>query len=709
MSDRPTDLVGVTVTGDIAVVAWNNPPVNALSSALRGAIHAAIEELTTKNGVRAIIVCGAGRGFSAGADIRDLSGASKEPTLPQVVGMIESLNIPVIAALHGPVLGGGLELALGAHYRVADASASLGLPEIKLGLIPGAGGTQRLPRLIGLKAALEMISTGEPVDARRALALGLIDESITGDLGAGALRFAQSLLAHPREPRRAPLPIHDANSPDDPRLLDAALADFSRRKPQLPAPLRVIDALRAAVTRPFEEGLAVERAAFLSLRDSPESMALRYAFTAEREAARAPASLGALEPIPLRTAVVIGAGTMGQGIAFNLAEAGLSVQLQDADHAALVRALQSIAGISESRVKRGRLSTIEADAIIARIKAVADLAECRDADLLIEAVFEDLDVKRTVFARADELMKPATLFATNTSYLDVDVLAGAIRRPQQVIGLHFFSPAHVMKLLEIVPGSATDPVVQATALALGKRLRKQTVLVGNARGFVGNRMLARRTREAYFLLEEGATPSQVDQAFTDFGFPMGPFAVGDLAGLDVGWRNRRAIYAQLTPREQQCTILDQLVEAGRLGQKAGRGFYRYDEKRRAEPDPEVEAMIVRHAAKIGRKPRSLAAEEILRRCLFAMIDEGARILGDGKARSSHDIDVVWLHGYGFPRHRGGPMYHADRLGLVVVRDAIMEYQEQFGPDYWSVAPLLAELAAAGSSFQAWSTGRSHDK
>ena len=695
-------LVNLRLERGVAILTLDHPPVNALSSALRLALYEHVRELSADRSILALILTGAGRGFCAGADIRDLSGAAQPPTLPDLVALLAHSRTPVIAALHGAVLGGGLELALGAHHRIADAGAMFGLPEIKLGLIPGAGGTQRLPRLIGMPAALGLILSGESIGAARALELGLIDE-LAGDVLAAALAAARRLAAAGpadagRLRRLDELPV----SGDDETPLNDAAAGLAARKPLLPAPLKAIEALRAAAELPFEEGMKVERSAFLALRDSPESAALRHAFAAEREAARLPATLAAVPTRRIGTAAVVGAGTMGQGIALVLAEAGIPVQLVDAEQAALQRALASIAGINRSRVSRGKLSAEQEAALSARIRPTVNLEDLKDTDFVIEAVFEDVAVKSAVLGRLDGILKPGALLASNTSYLDIDDLAAATRRPQDVIGMHFFSPAQVMRLLEVVPGARTDPSAQATALALAKRLGKQAVLVGNARGFVGNRMLARRTREAYFLLEEGATPWQVDAAFTDFGFPMGPFAVGDLSGLDIGWRNRRAVFDRLTPREQRCTLLDQLIDAGRLGQKAGRGFYRYDAERRAQPDPEVESLIERHARAVGRERRAFGSEEILERCLIAMIDEGARILGERRARSAADIDVVWLHGYGFPRHRGGPMYHADQLGLAAVRDAILRYQAEHGAQYWAVAPVLESLGAAGGTFGSWS-------
>jgi 3-hydroxyacyl-CoA dehydrogenase len=484
-------------------------------------------------------------------------------------------------------------------------------------------------------------------------------------------------------------------------LFAAAIEDVGKRTPRLLAPTLAIEALRAAATVGFEEGMAVERSSFIALRASPESRALRHAFQAERDSARLPANLTGVPSLPINTVGIVGAGTMGQGIALAFAEVGTSVRIMDSDANVLAAALDAVARTCESRVKRGKLSADQSSAILGRLQAVSAVGDLESADLVIEAVFEDPAVKQVVMRQIDAAVRSGAIIASNTSYQDIDSLAAATGRPQNVVGLHFFSPAHVMRLIEVVPGKHTAPAVQATALGLGKRLNKHAVLVGNCRGFVGNRMLARRTREAYFLLEEGATPAQVDRAFTDFGFPMGPFAVGDLAGLDIGWRNRRTNFEQLTPREQACDILDRLIEAGRLGQKAGRGFYTYDEQRRAQPDVEVESIIAQHSKRVGIGRRIIESREILERCLFAMIDEGARILGEGYARSSSDIDVVWLHGYGFPRHRGGPMHYADEMGLASIRKAILGFQAQFGPEYWSVAPLLAQLAASDGKFKTW--------
>jgi 3-hydroxyacyl-CoA dehydrogenase len=546
--------------------------------------------------------------------------------------------------------------------------------------------------------ALRMISTGDAITAAQAALMGLIDAVTDDELLPAALTFARQLL----EAQRGARPTRELSiTHTDLSILDKAAADLQRKRPVLPAPLKVIEALRAAATLDFDAGMAVERAAFLELRASAESRGYRHAFFAEREAARVPESLATAVAHRVCTVAVVGAGTMGQGIALCCAEAGYTVQLSDANDSVLTRAFDGIKRSCDSRVKRARLSQDAANQIMARIQPARSTAEMAHADLVVEAVFEELEVKRQVLTALDAQVKPGAIIASNTSYLDIDQIAVATTRPQQVIGLHFFSPAHAMQLVEVVPGARTDADVIATALQFGRRLGKHAVLVGNCRGFVGNRMLARRVRESYFLLEEGATPAQVDQAFTEFGFPMGPFAVGDLSGLDIGWRNRQATLAKLTAREQRCTILDQMVASGRLGQKTGSGFYQYDEQRRATPDAEVVALIEQHSRDVGISRRVISSDEIIERCLLAMVDEAARILDEGIARCASDIDVVWLHGYGFPRHRGGPMHYADQLGLGAVRAAMLRYQTQQGSEYWSVAPLLEQLVQSGGTFAEW--------
>jgi 3-hydroxyacyl-CoA dehydrogenase len=676
-----------------AVVTVDNPPVNALSAMVRAALLEAIGRADADPSVKSIVIACAGRTFFAGADIREFGKPPQDPSLPSLIDRIESSSKPVVAALHGTALGGGLELAMGCHARIAEPSAAMGLPEVTLGILPGAGGTQRLPRLIGIEPAMRMIVDGKPVPAAEALGLGLID-AIDADLRAGALRLAARLAAEGTLRRTRELRVPPPGAPD---LFEAEAARLATRQRGFPAPLKALDAVRAALDLPFEKGMALERAAFTALVASPESRALRHVFFAERSFVK-PRLPAGTQARPVDASAVLGAGTMGQGIALCFAEAGIPVTLIDTDAAGLARADTAIRKFYDGRVKRGLLGREMAERRIGLIDRSSNLADAGNADVVVEAVFEDLAVKQDVFRRLDEIAKPDAVLASNTSYLDLDKIAGVTRRPQDVIGLHFFSPAQIMKLLEVVRGTATSPEVIATGVSLGARLGKFAVPMRNCYGFTGNRMLAQRTREAYFLLEEGATPWQIDRVLFDFGFPMGPFAMGDLAGLDVGWRNRQSRLDRLTPRERSCDILDQLCRIGRFGQKSGRGFYVYDEDRRGTPDPEVEELIVRHSAAAGRTRRAISDQEILERCLYSLINEGAKILDERIVESAADIDMVWLHGYGFPRYRGGPLFWADGIGAASLVESMSTFARDVGAEYWSVAPLLARMARDGAGF-----------
>ncbi len=686
-------IVTVVHEGGIAVVTVDNPPVNALSTKVRAGLLEAVGAADADPSVKGIVIACAGRTFFAGADIREFGKPPQDPSLRSLIDRIESSSKPVVAAIHGTALGGGLELAMGCQARIADPSAAMGLPEVTLGILPGAGGTQRLPRLIGIEPAMRMIVEGKPVAAAEALGLGLLD-GIDADLRAGALRLAGRLAAEGTLRRTRELPVPPPDAPD---LFEAEASRLATRQRGFPAPLKALEAVRASLDLPFEKGMALERAAFTGLVASPESKALRHVFFAERSFGKPRLPAGAAAR-PVDASAVIGAGTMGQGIALCLAEAGIPVTLIDADAAGLARADTAIRKFYDGRVKRGLLGRETAERRIALIDQSANLADAARADVIIEAVFEDLAVKQDVFSRLDEIAKPQCVLASNTSYLDLDQIAAVTRRPQDVIGLHFFSPAHIMKLLEVVHGTATSPDVMATGVSLGARLGKFAVPMRNCYGFTGNRMLAQRTREAYFLLEEGATPWQIDRVLFDFGFPMGPFAMGDLAGLDVGWRNRQFRLDRLTPRERSCDILDQLCRLGRFGQKSGRGFYVYDEDRRGTPDPAVEELIVRHSAAVGRTRRTISDREILQRCLYALINEGAKILEERIVQTADDIDMVWLHGYGFPRYRGGPLFWADTIGAASLIDGMKAFAREFGAEYWAAAPMLARMARDGTGF-----------
>ena len=694
-----SSVVAIKREADVAVIEVDNPPVNALSQAVRAGLLAAVREADADATVRAIVIRCQGRTFIAGADISEFDQPPQSPHLPEVTEAIENCSKPVIAAIHGTALGGGFEIALACHYRVAASDAKVGLPEVKLGLMPGAGGTQRLPRLIGAQRAIQMIVEGDPVPAPQALEWGAIDEVaeiVTGDVNAAAMEAARHLTAGGAPLRRtSQLP-----SPSAPAEIFAdAERTAANRQRGLIAPQRCIEMVRIATTTDFAEGVQKERAAFLILRQSPQAAALRHSFLGERTVARHP-SLPADTPArEVRSVGVIGAGTMGSGIAISFANAGLPVTLVESDSQALERGVETIRRNWASSVARGKLTEAEMAQRMDLIRPTLSYDDLSGADLLIEAAFEDLAVKKQVFEKLDQVARAGAILATNTSYLDVAAIARFTRRPQDVVGMHFFSPAHVMRLVENVRTPETAPDVLATVMKLGKRLGKVAVLVEGCDGFVGNRMLAQRTREAYFLLEEGALPEQVDRALYEFGFPMGPFAVGDLSGLDIGWRNRKARAHLRKPGIRDSNLLDKVCEMGRLGQKTGAGWYRYEKGSRSPiPDPVIEQLIVEHSLQAGIERRVIGDQEIVERCLYSMINEGAKILAEGVAARPLDVDMVWLHGYGFPAHRGGPMFYADQIGLDRVLEQIRLFRKRLGADFWTPAPLLEELASAGRGF-----------
>ncbi|WP_300453130.1 3-hydroxyacyl-CoA dehydrogenase NAD-binding domain-containing protein [Accumulibacter sp.] len=682
--------------GPVALLTVDNPPVNALSREVRAGLLAALARAEDDDEVVATLIVCAGRTFIAGADVSEFERPPQEPHLPELTLAIENASKPVVSALHGTALGGGFEIALASHYRIALPATKVGLPEVRLGVIPGAGGTQRLPRLIGLPEALRLIRTGESITAEQALSMGAIDEIVPTGLTAAAVDAAIRLAGPGSVLRRTGLlPVAST----DPAVFDEALRQASTQQRHLEAPLAVIEALRAAATMPLGPGLRRERELFLERRASPQAAALRNAFLGEREVARVPGLAPGTPTRPIHQVAVLGAGTMGGGIAMCFANAGFDVNLFEADAQALERGVATIRKNYESSVARGGLAADEMRSRLSRIRPTLQWPDLANADLVVEAVFEDREVKRQVFEKLDAIAKKGAILASNTSYLDVAEIAEFTRRPEDVVGMHFFSPANVMRLLENVRTGKTADDVIATVMKLGKTLGKVAVLVGGCDGFVGNRMLAQRTREAWFLLEEGALPQQVDAALVNFGFPMGPFAVSDLAGLDIGWRNRKSRAHLRKAGVRDCDLLDQVCELGRLGQKTGAGWYRYAPGSRAPlPDPAIEELITAHSRARGIARRVISEQEIVERCVYSMINEGAKILAEGVAARPIDVDMVWLHGYGFPAWRGGPLYYADQIGLAKVLDTIRQYADHFGADFWAPAPRLCELVASGKTF-----------
>jgi 3-hydroxyacyl-CoA dehydrogenase len=693
MNSQNVDLVGWRRDGNVAIIVIDHPPVNALNQAVRAGLIDALTQAQHESEIAAIVLTGAGRAFTGGADITEFDKAPMTPRIADVIALADAMQKPVIAALHGTTVGGGVEIALACHFRIAAPGTRLGLPEIKLGLIPGAGGTQRLPRLVGMERAMAMILSGAAVAEQEALAIGLIDEIVTGDLGAGAVAFARRIIAEKRaftrvrdrEDRLAPLRA-------DPKTFDEMAAAYLKRARGLQAPAAAIEALRWTLRLPIDEALEREYATFAELRAGEQSKAQRHIFFAEREAAKVPGLAAQVRPRQIESAAIIGAGTMGGGIAMCFANAGIPVTIVEASAAALTRGLDAIAGNYRASAARNGLSPAQLDARIASINGATDITAVGKADIIVEAVFEDMEVKKDVFGKLDRLAKADAVLATNTSYLDIDAIARAVTRPQSVVGMHFFSPANVMRLLEVVRGEQTAPDILATAVALGRRIGKVPVVVGVCHGFVGNRMLRVRSTEAERLLLEGALPQDVDGALVKFGFPMGPFAMGDLAGLDISWRMRKAQGAR-------AEVADQLCEAGRFGQKTHNGFFLYSEgSRTPQPDPDVERLIIATSARLGVARRPIDEAEIVERLIFPMINEGARILEEGVARRSGDIDVIWVHGYGFPTWRGGPMFYADAVGLPRIRDRLAALARDTGETRYAPAPLLARLATAGGGF-----------
>ena len=691
---------GYEVRGRVAIVTLDNPPVNGLGHALRTRLLAAVERAGEDGDVDAVVITGTGRTFSAGADVREFNTpkATAEPTLRTLIAAIEGCAKPVAAAINGTCMGGGLELALGCHFRVAASSAPVALPEVKLGLLPGAGGTQRMPRAVGVETALTMIVSGATTNASDLAKTALFDAVVEGDVVDVAVTIVQQAVAE-KLPRKRLREVTLAY-PNAEAYFQFARNTVASMAPGFPAPKLCVDAVAAAVRLPFDEGLAFERAQFETLLRTNESRALRHAFFAERQAATLTDVPRSTVARPVERVAVIGAGTMGAGITTAFVAAGLHVTLIESGEQALDRGMANIKGNLEAAAAKGMLGKTSAADVLARVAPSLSLDSARDADLVIEAVFEDFAVKQEVFARLDAIGKPGAILATNTSTLDVDKLAAGTRRPDDVVGMHFFSPAHVMKLLEVVRGERTADDVLVTVMQLAKRIGKTAVVSGVCDGFIGNRMIEHYLRQAMFLVEEGAAPRAVDTALERFGMAMGPFRVSDLAGNDVSWRIRQRRYAE-RPERAYPRIGDVLCEAGRFGQKTGAGWYRYNTGRReALPDPAVDAMILEYRSDKGIKARKIDATEIVDRCILALVNEGARILEEGIAQRASDIDVIYLAGYGFPRQRGGPMLYADSLGLFSVRRRLRQLAAMPIGDaaFFTPAPLIERLADEGGTF-----------
>ncbi|HEY3823753.1 MAG TPA: 3-hydroxyacyl-CoA dehydrogenase NAD-binding domain-containing protein [Bryobacteraceae bacterium] len=688
-----SELVTLTHSGPVAVITIDNPPVNALSPGVPEGLESCLRKAIADPGVDAIVIIGGGRTFVAGADINEFArsiaaGKGGGPDLTGLLSEIENSPKPVVIAIHGAALGGGLELAMAAHYRVAVPDAQVGLPEANLGIVPGAGGTQRLPRLVGMAKAAELIVSGQLIKAPAALELGLLNRLIDGDLLPGAVAFAREIAAVRPIPKTSDRTVQA----DDAGIAAARQLAAKVRRNQT-APLMALEALGGATTLPFAEGLKKEREISGRSLTSEQAAALIHAFIAERTVSKIPDVPKDIEPYPLRKAAIIGAGTMGGGIAMALANTGITVLIKDTAQEALDRGLATVRKNYRNSVAKGRFPQEVMDQRMALIHPQLDYSGFEQADIVIEAAFESMAIKKQLFGEIDKVTKPDCVLATNTSTLDIDEIAAVTSRPEMVIGTHFFSPAHVMRLVEIVRGKATSKRVIATAMALAKTLRKVGVLVGNSMGFVGNRMMFPYMREAQFLVEEGATPAQVDRALTNFGMAMGIFAVDDMGGIDLNWRVQQEYAHLIKPGTRQPLMLRKLFEMGRYGQKTGRGWYLYDENRKATPDPEVEALIEHTAKDAGIERRTITDQEVIERCVYVMINEGARILEEGYASRASDIDTIYFSGYGFPAYRGGPMWYADTIGLKNVYDKILEF-------HWEPAPLLKQLALEGKTFAA---------
>jgi 3-hydroxyacyl-CoA dehydrogenase len=694
----PASPVTHELRGKVLLVTVDNPPVNALGVDVRRGLAAAIEHAEANDAVQAVLIVGAGRNFIAGADIREFGKPPQAPALPDVCNRIEASRKPVIAAIHGAALGGGLEVALAAHYRLAVAGAKLGLPEVLLGLLPGAGGTQRTPRLIGAEAALSLMLSGRHAGAQEALKLGLVDRlGASDDVLAEGLAYAQELLAAHAPVRRTRDAQGLANREAAQAAIEAARADTAKKSRGLFSPMKIVECVEAALNESFDEGQRFERKQFVECLESPQRAGLVHAFFAEREVQKAPETKTST-PRALESVGVVGGGTMGAGIAVAVLDAGLPVTMIERDDASLARGRAHVEKVYDGLIAKGRMTPEAKAQILARFSGSTSYDALAKVDLVIEAVFEEMEVKKAVFAELDRVCKPGAVIATNTSYLDIDAIAASISRPQDVVGLHFFSPANIMKLLEVVVPKQVSPDVVATAFELAKKLRKVPVRAGVCDGFIGNRVLAVYRAAADHMMEDGASPYQIDKAVRNFGYPMGPYQVADLAGGDIGWATRKRRATTRDPKARYVQIADRICERGWFGQKTGRGYYLYPEgARTGTPDPEVEAIIAAERERAGITPRSFTDEEIMRRYMAAMINEGANVVHEKIALRPLDVDVTFLYGYGFPRYRGGPMKYADMVGLANVLADIREFAKE-DPLFWRPSPLLVELVERGANF-----------
>jgi 3-hydroxyacyl-CoA dehydrogenase len=685
--DKPaTSPISTRRHGDVLIILSNNPPVNALSAAVRLGLVDAIAQAEADDGVNALVIACEGQTFFAGADITEFGKPPQQPWLPAVVDRIENCSKPVVAAIHGTALGGGLEVALGCHYRVADKSARLGTPEVKLGLLPGAGGTQRLPRVAGVRKALEMTATGSPIGAKEAFDCGLVDRIVEGDLVPHAVAFAEEV--RDVRPLAKSSERQDRIADVDPSVFDDFRKENAKRFRGFEAPLRNIEAVKIATEKPYSEGVIEERKLFMELMGGEQSAAQRYFFFAERKANKIEGLPENTEPRPVRKVGVIGAGTMGGGISMNFLSAGIPVTIVEMGQEALDRGTGVMRRNYEASAAKGKLTAQQVEQAMGYLQPTLDFAELADCDLIVEAVYENMDVKKEVFGRIDKIARPGAILASNTSYLDIDEIAASISRPADVLGMHFFSPANIMKLLEVVRGAKTAPDALLTAMQLGKKIGKVPVVAGVCHGFIGNRMLMPRQIEATKLLLEGASPEQIDRVHVEFGMPMGPFQMADLAGVDIGWHR--------DPNRIE-NVRDALCAIDRWGQKKGAGFYDYDEKRRPSPSPVVQQIIEDFAARQGVERREISDGEIVERTLYTMVNEGAKILEEGIAQRASDVDVVWVYGYGWPVYRGGPMFWADSVGLQTIVDGLKRQEERMKPDF-SFSKLLLDKAENGESF-----------
>ncbi len=686
-------VITTTERGQIALIQIDNPPVNATSIDVRRGLQEAFRAAMSNDAIRAVVLACKGNTFVAGADIKEFGKPPQDPHLSEVINEIELSSKPVVAAIHGTALGGGMELALGCHYRVADSKARLGLPETTLGVIPGAGGIARLMRLAPPELAVDMFATGKLITSSEAVSAGVVDEMVSGEVVEAAIALAARLLLDNLAIRRCrELPVRTS----EPSLFSEMRERLKRSHRSQVAPQAVVDLAQATQGEDFDTSIAAARVRFRELVISEQAKGMRNAFFAERVATQ-PSELPRVDH-GVRDAGVVGAGTMGTGIAMCFLNAGIHVDLVEQDEKVLFASVETIRKNYRREVEKGRLTEPTMNARMELLQPTLTYDSLSSCDLVIEAVFEDMQVKKDVLARIESVVRPDAIVATNTSYLNIDEIAMACQAPERIVGMHFFSPAHIMRLLENVRARHSSPQVLGRIQSLGKKLGKVPVMVGVSDGFVGNRMLSKRARECYFMLEEGAMPEQVDRVLYEFGFPMGQFQMNDLAGLDVAWRNRQSRIDRITKRELECNILDELIESKRFGQKSGAGFYRYDEQRNRTTDPEVTQLILRNRDRRGLVRREIDDQEILERCLFAMINEGARILEEGVASRPEEIDTIWINGYGFPKYRGGPMFYADHIGLRIVVERIRHYGSQVGSVFWTPAPLLERLADVDGGF-----------